>query len=261
MDIPELMQKKLDETLQQVFQASLTGKGQAMSGIDKVNRTYDLLASMSKKMEENIQKVTTPSNQALSGQTIPGMINNTHDVIKNMREGLEEMKREEQGPVTLHYYLCNHLGIPVALIDQQGNIVWAVKLDPWGNIEEQFNPQDIDQAIRLSGQYHDRETGLYYNIDRYYDPLIGACINQNPAEATQVNRYGYPLNLATETSCFEFLDFPILSRDISSGIIESKQIASLDLFKFIRNLYGIDGIGTARRLSVPSGCTKGVACK
>jgi RHS repeat-associated protein len=55
-----------------------------------------------------------------------------------------------------------------------------VKYDPWGNIEEEYNPNDIEQNIRLPGQYCDRETGLYYNYHRYYDPKIGAYINQDP---------------------------------------------------------------------------------
>jgi RHS repeat-associated protein len=55
-----------------------------------------------------------------------------------------------------------------------------VKYDPWGNIEEEYNPNDIEQNIRLPGQYHDRETDLYYNRHRYYDPKIGAYINQDP---------------------------------------------------------------------------------
>src|SRR5690606_36874379 len=34
--------------------------------------------------------------------------------------------------------------------------------------------------IRLPGQYHDTETGLYYNRHRYYDPKLGSYINQDP---------------------------------------------------------------------------------
>src|SRR2546422_7770596 len=35
---------------------------------------------------------------------------------------------------------------------------WAAKLDPWGNVLQEYNPQGIHQAIRLPGQHHDRET-------------------------------------------------------------------------------------------------------
>jgi RHS repeat-associated protein len=72
------------------------------------------------------------------------------------------------------------LGTPLALTDRQGQIVWAAKYDPWGNIQEEFNPNNIEQDIRLPGQHHDKETGLYYNRHRYYDSKIGAYINQDP---------------------------------------------------------------------------------
>ena len=35
-------------------------------------------------------------------------------------------------------------------------------------------------AIRAQGQYHDEETGLYYNRHRYYDPYLGRFITQDP---------------------------------------------------------------------------------
>jgi RHS repeat-associated protein len=80
----------------------------------------------------------------------------------------------------IYHYHCDHLGTPLALTDQDGCVVWAVKLDPWGNVQQEYNPQGIHQAIRLPGQHHDRETGLYYNRHRYYDPVVGSYINQDP---------------------------------------------------------------------------------
>ncbi|WP_234640370.1 RHS repeat-associated core domain-containing protein [Delftia tsuruhatensis] len=66
------------------------------------------------------------------------------------------------------------------MCQQQGHVVWAARLNPWGQVQEEYNPQGIHQEIRLPGQHHDRETGLYYNRHRYYDPEIGAYINQDP---------------------------------------------------------------------------------
>jgi RHS repeat-associated protein len=100
--------------------------------------------------------------------------------IGGIREGIEQTKQEEQTPVEIHFYHCDHLGTPIALTDRNGKIVWAARYDPWGNIEEEFNPHNIEQNIRLPGQHHDRETGLHYNRHRYYDPKIGAYINQDP---------------------------------------------------------------------------------
>ncbi|GEM_PF-6107935 len=39
---------------------------------------------------------------------------------------------------------------------------------------------EVDQPLRLQGQYFDRETGLYYNRFRYYCAVIGSFISQDP---------------------------------------------------------------------------------
>ena len=33
--------------------------------------------------------------------------------------------------------------------------------------------QAVPQNLRFQGQYPDRETGLHYNLFRYYDPVAG----------------------------------------------------------------------------------------
>jgi len=98
---------------------------------------------------------------------------------QDMRKALKELKQPAT-PITIHHFHNDHLGTPIALTDQTGNIAWAAKSDPWGIVQQEYNPHDIEQNIRLPGQYHDRETDLYYNYRRYYDPKIGAYINQDP---------------------------------------------------------------------------------
>ena len=44
----------------------------------------------------------------------------------------------------------------------------------------QYEVQAIDNPIRFQGQYHDAETGLHYNRHRYYHPVIGRFIHQDP---------------------------------------------------------------------------------
>ncbi|WP_334369607.1 RHS repeat-associated core domain-containing protein, partial [Escherichia coli] len=49
--------------------------------------------------------------------------------------------------------------------------------------------------IRLPGQQYDEESGLYYNRHRYYDPLQGRYITQDPIGLKGGwNLYGYQLN-------------------------------------------------------------------
>jgi RHS repeat-associated protein len=53
----------------------------------------------------------------------------------------------------------------------------------------------IRQPIRFQGQYHDEETGLYYNRWRFYDPLQGRYITQDPIGLRGgVNSFAYPTN-------------------------------------------------------------------
>jgi RHS repeat-associated protein len=133
-----------------------------------------------KDIESIMRQVLTGPLTPMSRRIMGNMGINPEAMIGKMRGKVEEIKQAERTPVTVHYFHCDHLGTPLALTDQQGNIAWAVKYDPWGNIEEEFNPSDIEQNIRLPGQYCDRETGLYYNHHRYYDPKVGAYINQDP---------------------------------------------------------------------------------
>ncbi|HFO7758918.1 TPA: RHS repeat-associated core domain-containing protein, partial [Escherichia coli] len=57
------------------------------------------------------------------------------------------------------------------------------------------NPHQLQQLIRLPGQQYDEESGLYYNRHRYYDPLQGRYITQDPIGLKGGwNLYGYQLN-------------------------------------------------------------------
>ena len=126
---------------------------------------------------------------------MPDQGQNMFQRLTGLREQLEKQEQTQQTPITVRHYHCDHLGTPIALTDEQQNVVWAAKLDPWGNVTEEFNPDNISQSIRLPGQHHDKDTGLYYNRHRYYDPSIGAYVNQDPIGLMGgANHYGYPNN-------------------------------------------------------------------
>ncbi|WP_315856249.1 RHS repeat-associated core domain-containing protein [Burkholderia cepacia] len=51
------------------------------------------------------------------------------------------------------------------------------------------------QNLRFQGQYLDRETGLHYNLFRYYDPDVGRYISPDPIGLVGgVNLYQYANN-------------------------------------------------------------------
>ncbi|ARU59249.1 hypothetical protein OLMES_5266 [Oleiphilus messinensis] len=76
------------------------------------------------------------------------------------------------------------------LTDQNQNVVWKGEYTPFGEVTEVVNT--IGQDIRFPGQYHDRETGYYYNYYRDYDPTLGRYLQSDPVGlGGGINTYGY----------------------------------------------------------------------
>ncbi len=99
----------------------------------------------------------------------------------------------------LHLYHCDHRGLPLALISNEGATEWRGEYDEWGNQLNEENLQQLYQPYRLPGQQYDDESGLCYNRHRYYDPLQGRYITQDPIGLDGgLNTYSYPLNPINE---------------------------------------------------------------
>ena len=77
-----------------------------------------------------------------------------------------------------YYYIHNHQGSVIALVDRRGRIVNRYDYWPDGNmrgIEE-----SVEQPFLYTGAYYDRETGLYYLRARYYSPELRRFIQRDP---------------------------------------------------------------------------------
>ncbi|TBL82570.1 RHS repeat-associated core domain-containing protein [Hafnia alvei] len=93
----------------------------------------------------------------------------------------------------IYWYQNDHLGTPHCLTDAHGQAVWKSSYLAFGSIKtEANNGAGIDNPLRFSGQYHDRETGLFYNLNRYYDPTMKRYLTQDPLKlAAGLNFYLY----------------------------------------------------------------------
>ena len=97
-----------------------------------------------------------------------------------------------------HYsIITDYLGTPVEAYNSKGDKVWSAELDIYGRVmtDRNHTPKgDIDFIpFRYQGQYHDIETGLYYNRFRYYDPTTGNYTQQDPIglEGNNPTLYAY----------------------------------------------------------------------
>ena len=67
------------------------------------------------------------------------------------------------------------------MTDKEGNLFWYVEYTIWARLKEATKVTDsAHQPFRLQNQYADRETGLHYNLMRYYEPEAGRFVNQDP---------------------------------------------------------------------------------
>jgi len=70
-------------------------------------------------------------------------------------------------------------GAPTALVDHTGVVAWQADHTLWG-ITRTTASAGTDCPLRFSGQYHDPETDLHYNLHRYYDPATGRYQSPDP---------------------------------------------------------------------------------
>jgi RHS repeat-associated protein len=73
----------------------------------------------------------------------------------------------------------DRLGIPHTLAASNGTVVWSGAYDAFGNCV--VGVETVVSHLRLPGQYYDAETGLSYNLNRYYDSKTGRYLQPDPA--------------------------------------------------------------------------------
>ncbi|WP_404976057.1 RHS repeat-associated core domain-containing protein [Vibrio navarrensis] len=92
-----------------------------------------------------------------------------------------------------YFYQCDHLGTPLRLVTSQGEIVWQAHYETWGTAHIEI--EQVTNPLRFQGQYYDAETGLHYNLARYYDPRTGRFIQPDPIGLLGgLNHYQYTPN-------------------------------------------------------------------
>ena len=102
--------------------------------------------------------------------------------------------------ITIH---TDHLATPRLATAEDQTIVWRWNSDAFGTTAADEDPDNDGNPVvvnhRFPGQHYDAESGLHYNLHRYYDPATGRYITSDPIGlAGGLNTFGYvganPLN-------------------------------------------------------------------
>ncbi|OWG18565.1 hypothetical protein KDK82_2044 [Delftia sp. K82] len=102
----------------------------------------------------------------------------------------------------------DHLNTPRRLTNQQGQVAWQWLISGFGEVRPTTGDRGYGQTVsgpsyaqavkfdlRYPGQVFDEETGLSYNLHRYYDAATGRYIQADPIGLEGGwNRFGYVAN-------------------------------------------------------------------
>jgi RHS repeat-associated protein len=96
---------------------------------------------------------------------------------------------------SVHYYETGASGLPHAVLREDGSAIWRGRFDALGQLVD-APVNEVEQPLRLQGQYFDSETDLAYNRFRYYDGHTGSFVSQDPlGQRAGPNPYSYADNV------------------------------------------------------------------
>uniref|UniRef100_UPI0018EA3B43 RHS repeat-associated core domain-containing protein n=1 Tax=Dyella sp. ASV21 TaxID=2795114 RepID=UPI0018EA3B43 len=81
----------------------------------------------------------------------------------------------------INYITADHLGTPRAITNQSSSVIWQWPYQ--GNPFGEQQPTSVTGYVfnlRFPGQYNDAESGLNYNVNRYYESAIGGYDQPDP---------------------------------------------------------------------------------
>ena len=156
------------------------------------------------------------------------------------------------------WYLTDKLGTIHDLINEFGLVINHVDYDSFGGIVAQTDLAAGDRFL-FTGREFDFETGLYYYRARYYDPLLGRFISQDPISfaGNDANLYRYvgnsPLNATDPTGNLALIEYAKLTCDIALKIKSQVKV----LADCLKDLY----TGIANALETGTGNGHGLVVK
>ncbi|AKL39436.1 hypothetical protein AB188_01870 [Serratia marcescens] len=138
----------------------------------------------------------------------------------------------------IYWYHTDLNSAPLEVTDAAGNLCWSGQYDTFGKLQGQTvagaakrQGAQYQQPLRYAGQYQDDESGLHYNLFRYYEPEVGRFTTQDPIGLRGgLNLYQYapnplmwvdPLGLSGESVFIHYTDKSGFESIMKTGVLEA----------------------------------------
>ncbi|MDP3478236.1 MAG: RHS repeat-associated core domain-containing protein [Desulfoprunum sp.] len=201
----------------------------ALNRLSKVEQQGSTIAtygydSMNRRISKTVGTVTSHYIYDLNSQLIAETLLDGTPLREYIYlDGEPLALREYQTNPGTYYFVNDHLGTPQQLVTATGTLVWQAAYLPFG--QAQIKVQTVKNNLRFAGQFFDSETGLHYNLNRYYDPETGRYISADPIGLDGgMNLYAYvsndPVNWIDPwglISCHDFVESLIGDWKIAGG--------------------------------------------
>ncbi|WP_194892368.1 RHS repeat-associated core domain-containing protein [Catenulispora pinisilvae] len=131
------------------------------------------------RLAEQSSKSHDGASVALTWDYQPGSV---RPAAQRRRTSLPEAAQTTQTTVDEAFYaiVADLVGTPTELVTTEGQIAWQMASSLWGRTVAFSADPDVDCPLRFPGQYYDAETGLHYNLHRYYDPDTASYLSPDP---------------------------------------------------------------------------------
>ena len=164
----------------------------AISGAATGSFVYD---AHNRRVKQVINGETIYTVYSLSGAILYRDNVTAGEATDYIRMGGRTIARLTNGVAT--YPHSDHLGSAAAATDASGNLLWREDYTPFG--EPRQAPAGNADDEGFTGHIHDADTGLTYMQARYYDPVIGRFLSNDPVGFAEggpgyFNRYAYTAN-------------------------------------------------------------------
>ena len=178
-------------------------------------------------------------------------------VLLQQRESAEGLHTQ------LMHVVTDVSGAPRELLASDGELLWAAQLNTWGTLgachvkdadrswaasfasgsRHAANDPSVDIDLRYTNQWEDTESGLFYNLNRYYDPGTGQYASQDPLGPTGgLRTHGYVHNPLTWGDPFGLAACPasrLVGNDKSGRPLTSPHYSVWDVVTLPRQQHGL----------------------